>query len=323
MWGSEYKTDLVMSSLRKIGSGYTVATRRKMVKMGQAEIRPVRYTPSPGASGEIELTSLELMRRRGGPEEFLSPQRLDFDVLLRIDSGSATHTVDFRQHRLSPGDAMWVRAGQVQQWGSISDIEGPVLLFTPAALENRIHRQVTSTGTTAPSYFPAKDILHSPETEMALDQAFAIARHDEQGKDLRRLALPHAITAALLLLVSSSPQANVRRRQSPPEAFIWFRDSIEENFRTRRTVDDYAARLGYSARTLSRLSRENAGLGAKQLIDERIVLEAKRALAHSLLSVAKISEELGFDDPSNFSKYFRQRAGVTPAAFRNAAKGMR
>ena len=291
--------------------------------MGQTEIRPVRYAPSPGASGEIELTSLELMRRRGGPNEFLSPQRLDFDVLFRIDSGSTTHTVDFQQHRLSPGDAMWVRAGQVQQWGSIGEIEGPVLLFTPAALENRIHQQVTSTGTTAPSYFPGKDIRNSPETEIALDQAFAIARHDEDGKDLRRLALPHAVTVALLLLVSSSPPANVRRRQLPHEAFIWFRDSIEENFRTRHTVDAYAALLGYSVRTLGRLSRENAGLSAKQLIDERIVLEAKRALAHSPSSVARISEELGFDDPSNFSKYFSQRAGVTPAAFRNTAQGTR
>ena len=93
------------------------------------------------------------------------------------------------------------------------------------------------------------------------------------------------------------------------------------NFRTRRTVEDYAARLGYSARTLNRLSRANTGLSAKQLIDERIVLEAKRALAHGGSSVAAVADEMGFDDPSNFSKYFRQRVGMAPAAFRNAAQG--
>ncbi|QCO98308.1 helix-turn-helix domain-containing protein [Arthrobacter sp. 24S4-2] len=288
--------------------------------MGQPDIRPVRYTPSPAASGEIELMSLRQMRKRGGLNEFVSAQRLDFDLLFRIDSGSTTHTVDFQEYLLAPGDAMWVRAGQVQQWGSISDIDGPVLLFTPAALENRIHQQITTSVTTPPNHFPADALSGSSETDAALAQAFTIAGNG-QGNALRRLALAHAISVALLLLVVSASEESVRGRKQAHEAFIWFRENIDENFRTRRTVQDYAARLGYSTRTLNRLSRENTGLTAKQLIDERIVLEAKRALAHGASSVATIAEEVGFDDPSNFSKYFRQRVGIAPAAFRDAAKG--
>ena len=221
--------------------------------MGQPRIRPVRYTPSPAAFGEIELMSLRLMRKRGGPNEFVSPQRLDFDLLFRIDSGSTTHTVDFQEYLLAPGDAMWVRAGQVQQWGSIAQIEGPVLLFTPAALENRIHQQIATSVTTTPNYFPAAALPGSSETDAALAQAFTIA-DDRQGNALRRLALAHAISVTLLLLVASSSEESVRRRKPAHEAFIWFRENIDENFRTRRTVEDYAARLGYSARTLNRLS---------------------------------------------------------------------
>jgi AraC-like DNA-binding protein len=98
--------------------------------------------------------------------------------------------------------------------------------------------------------------------------------------------------------------------------FGWFRDEIEEHFRSRHRVSQYAARLGYSTRTLNRLARQNAGVSAKQLIDERVVLEAKRQLSHADASVAEIAEQLGFDDASNFSTWFRRNAGTTPGAFR-------
>ena len=322
--------DLVVLTLRTCRLVLTVLTGRTMVDMGHAKIRPVRYTPSSAASGEIELMSLGLMRRRAGLKEFVSPQRLDFDLLFRIDSGSTTHTVDFREYLLIPGDAVWVRAGQVQQWGAITDIEGPVLLFTPAALETRIHQQIAASVTMPPNYFPAAALPESAETGGALAQAFTLADGSQgdagqgsgrQGNALRRLALAHAISVSLLLLASSSLDNKVQHRTQAHEAFNWFREDIDVNFRTRRTVEDYAARLGYSARTLNRLSRANTGLSAKQLIDERIVLEAKRALAHGGSSVAAVADEMGFDDPSNFSKYFRQRVGMAPAAFRNAAQG--
>ncbi|MEU4650252.1 helix-turn-helix domain-containing protein [Nocardia fluminea] len=76
------------------------------------------------------------------------------------------------------------------------------------------------------------------------------------------------------------------------------------------------AHLGYSTRTLNRLARENAGLSAELLIGERVLLEAKRLLAHSPDPAARIAEYLGFDDPANFAKYFLHRTGTTPADFR-------
>jgi AraC-like DNA-binding protein len=86
-------------------------------------------------------------------------------------------------------------------------------------------------------------------------------------------------------------------------------------------VAAYARRLGYSTRTLDRLARANAGVTAKALIDERVVLEARRMLVHAADPVAAVADALGFDDASNFSKYFTQRAGSTPAAFRRLARG--
>jgi AraC-like DNA-binding protein len=285
-----------------------------MVKMGQT-IRPVRYEPPPGVISEIELTSLARMRARGGPQEFVAPQRLGFDLLIQVESGRAVHTVDFTGYPLAPGDLLWVRAGQVQQWGAIDDIEGPVLLFIPSAIDSGTWELIRSAGVATPNHWVAETVAGTPA---AAALAVALATALAPDTNLRGAALTRALAAALLLLVMAVPEGSGRR---PPthQAFVWFRDEVDKSFRTRHKIADYAARLGYSTRTLNRLARENTGLSAKQLVDERIVLEAKRLLAHGRDPVATIAADLGFDDPSNFSKYFRQRTGTTPAAFRDRA----
>ncbi|QIS22126.1 helix-turn-helix domain-containing protein [Nocardia terpenica] len=291
--------------------------------MGQSSggvIRPVRYLPPPGVTGEIEIVSLARMRARGGPREFCAPQRLDFDVLIRIESGRAVHTVDFTDYPLAPGDLIWIHAGQVQQWGAIEDIDGPVVLFTPAAVDSGTRNRVGSLDITIPNHWPAATLAGSAALA-ALDALLGTDAAPESlsGTDIRDAARVRLLAATLLLLMATAPDAGDHQRLPLPQVFVWFRDEIEAHFRVRHKVAEYAARLGYSTRTLNRLARENTGLTAKQLIDERIVLEAKRLLAHGDDAVTRIADHLGFDDPSNFSKYFQQRTGTTPAAFRARA----
>src|SRR5664279_3096670 len=96
------------------------------------------------SAGDIEVNTLKGIRDRGGAHEFLTPQRLDFDLLVRVESGSARHTVDFTEYPLRAGDVLWVRAGQVHQWGAIADIEGTVAMFGPHTVEKRTRDLVRS-----------------------------------------------------------------------------------------------------------------------------------------------------------------------------------
>jgi AraC-like DNA-binding protein len=65
----------------------------------------------------------------------------------------------------------------------------------------------------------------------------------------------------------------------------------------------------------------SAGVGAKDFIDRRVVLEARRLLAHSDRSAAQIATQLGFSSASNFTKFFRQRTGASPIVFRAEVRG--
>jgi AraC-like DNA-binding protein len=98
-------------------------------------------------------------------------------------------------------------------------------------------------------------------------------------------------------------------------------DSSSIVARTHR-VADYAAALGYSVRTLTRATLAATGRTAKQHLDARILLEAKRLLVHTDASAAAVGAQLGFADAGDFTKFFRKRAGRTPLEFRATARGL-
>ncbi|HEY5881590.1 MAG TPA: helix-turn-helix transcriptional regulator, partial [Nakamurella sp.] len=110
-------------------------------------------------------------------------------------------------------------------------------------------------------------------------------------------------------------------KPGPADTFLRFRDAVERDFTRTRQVGDYAHALGYSPRTLSRAARTAVGMNAKEFIDGRTILEAKRLLAHSELSAAQIAHQLGFTSPTNFTKYFHQRTTSTPITFRKHVRG--
>ena len=76
------------------------------------------------------------------------------------------------------------------------------------------------------------------------------------------------------------------------------------------------ARLGCSVRTLTRACLAVTGRTAKQVVDDRVALEAQRLLACTNLSVAEIGRRLGFGEPTNFGRFFHREVGLSPGAFR-------
>ncbi|MFF2308374.1 helix-turn-helix transcriptional regulator [Streptomyces sp. NPDC058128] len=97
-----------------------------------------------------------------------------------------------------------------------------------------------------------------------------------------------------------------------------FRQAVEEDFTRTRTVSDHARRLGTSRWHLDTAVRQATGLTPKEHADARVIHEAKHLLAHSTLPAARVGTRLGFPDRATFGRFFRNRTGVTPAAFRAA-----
>jgi AraC-like DNA-binding protein len=91
---------------------------------------------------------------------------------------------------------------------------------------------------------------------------------------------------------------------------------VEQPFATTRRVEDYERIIGYSAKTLSRAAQASTGLSAKEYIDQRVLLEGRRLLAHTDLSTGEVAKQLGFSELTNFIKVFRRNGGESPSEFR-------
>ena len=95
-----------------------------------------------------------------------------------------------------------------------------------------------------------------------------------------------------------------------------FAQLMEAHYLTTTSVADYAAMLHVTANHLIETVRRCVGTPPGKLIHERLLLEAKRLLRYSDLPVAEIADQLNFEDPSYFSRFFKKHTGFSPSEFR-------
>ncbi|MEV5121938.1 AraC family transcriptional regulator [Streptomyces decoyicus] len=294
-----------------------------MDKNGPADVTEVPFRATAGAPPGAEVLGFGdlLARARGHDIDPYATKRLAFHELIAVRTGVLRCSVDFTEHELKPGSWLWVRPGQISRYRSdLTRTEGTIVLFLPgflspatvdAAHVDQPHwqRPLTPQGAEADAVRHVRELLESEYRQLAgglpLEVHIEVVRH---------------LLAVLVLRL-----AHVRGAQSGDEAgsaaFRSFQQAVERDFAHTHRVEEYARRLGYSVRTLTRATHAAAGCGAKRYIDDRVLLEAKRLLVHTGLTATAIGDRLGFPDATVFTKFFRQRAGETPATFRHRARG--
>ncbi|MFA8341425.1 MAG: helix-turn-helix domain-containing protein [Rhodothermaceae bacterium] len=109
----------------------------------------------------------------------------------------------------------------------------------------------------------------------------------------------------------------IKERSRAEEISYQFESLVQNSVKSKQVISFYANKLNISEVYLSECVKKTTKKTAKQIIDEYLIIEAKSVLKHSNKSIAQISIELGFDDNSNFGKYFKKHTGMTPLEFQN------
>lgn len=115
----------------------------------------------------------------------------------------------------------------------------------------------------------------------------------------------------------AEPEAPHRARGNQVELVARLRERVEARFRLREPMAAYAEALHSSETSLRSACTSVAGQSPMQILDQRAILEAQRALLYSNLSVSQIANSLGFDDAAYFSRFFARHAGLSPRRFRD------
>ncbi len=298
-----------------------------MPKPSPPPIEHLRYRPPAGYGLDLEVMSISDLRSRGSEEHFRRPQRTEFLLAFGVTAGGCAHMVDFVEHACRPGTWIVLKPGQVQRFDFSRKWEGWLLVFRPEFVlpadraTGVAELSMAGLVENLPNRLDLSEREHAAATTVVAQMA-ADARMPAASVD--RVALLRHELYALLLRLSLSQQ---RVERSPAasalsvQRFRRFRRAVEDAFRTTHQVHAYARRLGCSEKTLTRATREVAGASAKEFLSQRIALEAKRLLAYTTRPVGAIAEELGFDEPTNFVKFFRRAAGCSPGDFRRRNSG--
>ncbi|WP_433454074.1 helix-turn-helix domain-containing protein [Streptomyces sp. CA-142005] len=242
--------------------------------------------------------------------------RIDFHVIMLFTDGPVRHMIDFAEYEAGAGDLLWIRPGQVHRFSREAVYRGTVLTMQPGFLPRAT---VETTGLYRYDFPP---LLHpGPDRLAALQASLDQLRREYEDTatlplSLHTAVLRHTLTAFLLRLAHLAASSAEAGRQQTDSTFTRFRDAVEQGFATNHSVSAYADALGYSRRTLVRAVRAATGETPKGFIDKRVVLEAKRLLAHTDLPIGRVGVAVGFPDAANFTKFFHLHTGQTPVAFR-------
>ena len=268
----------------------------------------------------MEVVALSSLQAAGRPRYAYTPHRPRFHVLIFTTAGTTSHTVDFEKHELSPGRTVWVRPAQVTSFGPEDpSFDAELVLFQPDFLIPNTEAAAAANDLVAPVVIdhPASSYETLAQARSALRDEYHGVKAAQHATALQTEALRHLLSVLILRIKADDPAP---ARGAGNDLYRQFRELLERDFAIAHDVAHYANALRYSARTLARATEAATGQTPKDVIQDRLVLEARRLLGHTDLPVSSIARQLGFRDPSNFSAFFTQKTGTTPTSFQRSQR---
>lgn len=252
------------------------------------------------------------------------PHRHDFFEVLFLHQGSGTHTIDNQSFTIQPPCVFFLSPGQIHTFSPSADIAGFIFLFTADFYlmdkqdKNRLFDLpffYNPDGTHSPLYMGSHADAE-PVTQLfrIAVQEYDAARPD--SAEVLRPLLDILLTTFKRLYPVQPAEAGRGKGKLLVKRFMQL---IESRYLEYKSVKDFAANLSVTPNHLNETVKQCTGRTASDLIKDKLMLEIKRSLLYTDLTVSEIAYRFGFTDQSYFSKYFRQREGLSPQMFREEA----
>jgi len=124
----------------------------------------------------------------------------------------------------------------------------------------------------------------------------------------------------LILSISSKEKSkylvNLKPNELPNKDLVYFQDLVEKHYKTERSMAFYASEFSLSTDAFSKKIKKQFSKSPSQLVNERVILEAKKLLHLTYKSIKEIAQELNFEDEFYFSRYFKKNVGISPSSYR-------
>lgn len=247
-----------------------------------------------------------------------TPHRISFHNLLFITDGAGEHFVDFHKFPVAKGSVVFINQGQVHHFDVKNKPSGKLIVFTDSYIQkvaSIVEMQILPPTHFMSSALPSFKL--EPNTEEQLSTLVPVIEAEYQSKRVNIRFLQALFAAFLIKISEARPDIyHADMTQYQIALFNQFILVLEESYTTTRDAHFYAQQVGTTYKTLNKICKLATNKTAKQLIDAHTILEAKRRLTIDKVQIQQLSDSLGFDEASNFVKYFKKHTLLTPSQFR-------
>lgn len=288
--------------------------------MQHKEIKAQAFSESAFHSLGFSLQRMEDHYRstHGKPDV---PHRHDYYTILFIEQGNGTHSIDFTEYELANNTIYFIQPGQMHQVILTEEPQGWIITFTEEflianSIADKLIRDIylfNDYGQSPPLPVAAKDM---PVYRNLIGQM------EHFTSSLENYPMEAAGSLVKLFLIQSNNHCTLHKNDNPQltettnHILRDFKQLLDRQYADTHKVSDYADALSVTSDYLNKTVKSITGKSAKDHIQSKLIIEAKRALLFSDLSNKELAYSLGFEESAHFNNFFKKSTGLTPSEFR-------
>lgn len=273
---------------------------------------PVRSLKEKTASGSENFVVRNV---RGMNEIVRDVHRHDFFFVLALKKGEGSHSIDFIPHSIHNYSVFFIRPGQVHKLQLKAGSVGFIMQFDTNFYDPRDNASRALLRR-------ASEKNYCQLNAAAFGNLFTILatifREYTDQRDGYREVIKASLAIFIIELVRNRRDNEQALRESSYEQtrLDEFRELLERSIAQHKQPSYYAEKLNLSLYQLNAITKSMLGKTCSDVINEHIILEAKRYLLATTDQVNQIAYHLGYEDPSYFIRFFKRHTGRSPEAFR-------
>lgn len=287
-------------------------------------IKEIGFKNRKAYIGQFDLVALEdIYLKKPTDHNQFDHHKISFFVIIIVTHKKGVHSIDYKNYTYKKGTVFTLRKNNIHKFHK-TNAKGKFLVFT----EDFVIRNSDKIETLK-LFQLFNEMLGSPKLQLnnndfveiesivhQIDKEYLDVKDDHSIEIIRNLI---QILIHKLFRIKSKGKDNVGDKKYHLK-FIALQKLIEKDCFESKKVSYYANKMGVTTRTLNNITQSVIGKSAKSFIDEIVILQIKRLLINSQLSFTEIAYQSGFDDPTNFFKYFRKQTGLSPNQFKENYK---
>lgn len=264
--------------------------------------------------GRMSSEDFQLFEQLEEIDNIKQSHRDEYHLFFLQEKGTTTIEIDFQEYTIEPSSVLFIHQNQVHRTLSFKNATASIWAISNENLNPEYLKLLED-------ITPVKPLQLNQESFAIITEAvsFCLKLAERKNEKLYYPLLNGSCNTLIGLVISqylvqSKPFDKLSRYEILTKAF---KELLERNFASAKRPTEYAQQLNISSSYLNECVKNATGFSVSHHIQQRVVLEAKRLLYHSNMSVKEIATELGYDDYPYFSRLFTKVSGKTALAFRN------